>query len=129
MVLTAGLVVLGFGVREVVIQRRLHHEGLRVRGQVVGHRRETSGRANSGPVFYAVVEFADAHGARHTVPAKSSGVKGLPVGGAVPVRYLRDAPETARLDLPGRRFTEIASVLGTGTLFTAIGIWMLATGR
>ncbi|MGW2341637.1 hypothetical protein [Streptomyces sp. NPDC001661] len=95
MCLLAGLGVLGFGVREAVVQYRLQREGIRAGGLVVRHDRSDVGR-HGGPVHFAVVEFADTYGGRHTFQAGSSGVKGLPVGGA---------------------------------LFTAVGIWLLVTGR
>ncbi|MFF4102780.1 DUF3592 domain-containing protein [Streptomyces sp. NPDC001903] len=128
MSLLAGLTLLGFGTYEAVVQQRLRREGIRVRGLVVRH--HTDGpRIDGGPVYFAVVEFVDAQGSRHTFQAKSSGVKGFPVGGGVPVRYLPEAPQGARIDLRRRRIAEVASLLAGGTLFTAIGIWMLATGR
>ncbi|MFD5506502.1 DUF3592 domain-containing protein [Streptomyces sp. NPDC127051] len=128
MSLLAGLTLFGFGTYEATVQRRLQREGIRVRGLVVRH--HTDGpRADGGPVYFAVVEFVDAQGSRHTFQARSSGVKGLPVGGGVPVRYLPEAPQGARIDLRRRRIAEVASLLAGGILFTAIGIWMLATGR
>ncbi|MFI6376953.1 DUF3592 domain-containing protein [Streptomyces sp. NPDC050546] len=127
MSLLAGLTVLGFGTREAMFQHRLRREGIRVRGLVVRHRVESS--AKDGTFYFAVVEFVDAQGGRHTIESRSSGVKGLPVGGGVPVRYLPGGPEDARIDLTGRRIGEIGSLFAVGALFTAIGIWMLATGR
>lgn len=124
--LLAGLVLLGFDTHEVVIQQRLRRAGVRVRGVVVRHRRQTR---KDGTVYFAVVEFVDAQGGRHTFEGRSSGVKGLPVGGGVPVRYLPDAPKRARIDLTRRRIWDVAFPLALGTLFTAIGIWMLATHR
>lgn len=122
--LLAGLTVLGFGTREAMIQHRLQREGTRVRGVVVRHHVDYG---KDGPVHFAVVEFVDAQGSRHTFRAGSSGVKGLPVGGGVPVHYLPDAPKGARI---ARRWSrDVAFPLAVGTLFAAIGIWMLATGR
>ncbi|MFZ3598523.1 DUF3592 domain-containing protein [Streptomyces sp. BH104] len=128
MSLLAGLAVLGFGVRETVVQYRLQREGIRAGGLVVRHERSDTGR-HGGPVHFAVVEFVDTSGGRHTFQAGSSGVKGLPVGGGVPVRYLPDAPKSARIDLTGRRAGEVTALLGGGALFTAIGVWLLVTGR
>ncbi|MFI1964574.1 DUF3592 domain-containing protein [Streptomyces pathocidini] len=128
MSLLAGLTLLGFGTHEAMVQHRLQREGARVRGLVVRHHVEGSGM-DGGPVYFAVVEFVDAQGSRHTFQAGSSGVKGFPVGGGVPVRYLPEAPKSARIDLRGRRLGEVAARLVGGTLFLAIGIWMLATGR
>lgn len=128
MSLLAGLTVIGFGIHEAMVQHRLQREGIRVRGLVVRHHVEGS-EMDGGLVYFAVVEFVDAHGSRHTFQAGSSGVKGLPVGGGVPVRYLPEAPKSARIDLRGRRIAEVAARLAGGALFTALGIWMLATGR
>ncbi|MFD4868627.1 DUF3592 domain-containing protein [Streptomyces sp. NPDC058412] len=126
--LPAGLTLLGFGTYEAMVQHRLQREGIRVRGLVVRH--YTDGpRMDGPPVHFAVVEFDDAQGGRHTFQARSSGVKGLPVGGGVPVRYLPEAPQGARIDLLRRRIAEVALLLAGGILFTAIGIWTLATGR
>ncbi|MET8468727.1 DUF3592 domain-containing protein [Streptomyces sp. NPDC006422] len=126
--LVAGLAVFGCGVREAVLQSRLQREGARAAGVVVRHHRSTGGR-EGGPVFYAVVEYADARGARHTFQAGSSGVKNLPVGRDVPVRYLPDVPRTARIDLAGRRIGEVMALLAGGALFAGVGIWLLVTGR
>ncbi|MBB5120470.1 MULTISPECIES: DUF3592 domain-containing protein [Streptomyces] len=126
--LLAGLTCLGFGTHEAMVQHRLQREGIRVRGLVVRHHVEGS-EMDGGLVYFAVVEFVDAQGGRHTFQAGSSGVKGLPVGGEVPVRYLPQAPNSARIDLRRRRIGEVAARFAGGTLFTAIGIWMLATGR
>ncbi|MBF6049913.1 DUF3592 domain-containing protein [Streptomyces sp. NRRL B-1677] len=128
MLLLAGLALLGFGTYEVMVQHRLQREGIRVRGLVVRHHTDGS-RIDGGPVYFAVVEFVDARGSRHTFQARSSGVKGFPVGCGVPVRYFPEAPKDARIDLLRRRIAEVAALLAGGTLFTAIGIWMLATGR
>ncbi|MEV0119791.1 DUF3592 domain-containing protein [Streptomyces sp. NPDC050844] len=129
MSLLAGLALLGFGTREAVVQHRLQREGIRVRGLVVRHHYVEGSGVDGGPVYFAVVEFVDAQGSRHTFQAGSSGVKGFPVGGGVPVRYLPEAPNRARIDLRRRRIGEVAARLAGGSLFTAVGIWLLATGR
>ncbi|MGN5633522.1 DUF3592 domain-containing protein [Streptomyces sp. AC154] len=129
LVLLAGLTTLWFGTREAVLRHRLRRKGIRARGLVVRHDLRGAGKDGGPPSRTAVVEFVDARGSRHTLQAGSSGVKGLPVGGEVPVRYLHDVPERARIDLIGKRIVDVAFPLALGTLFTAIGIWMLATGR
>ncbi|WP_258017590.1 DUF3592 domain-containing protein [Streptomyces noursei] len=91
--------------------------------------RPRGSKNDGGLVYFAMVEFVDAQAGRHTFQAGSSGVKGLPVGQGVPVRYLPEAPKSARIDLRRRRVEEVAVRFAVGTLFTAIGIWMLATGR
>ncbi|WSU40208.1 DUF3592 domain-containing protein [Streptomyces sp. NBC_01089] len=125
--LLAGLTALGFGTHEAVVQYRLGREGIRVQGLVVRHRVNFG---KDGPVHFAIVEFVDVQGSRHTFQSGSSGVRGLPVGGGVPVRYLPgNAPKSARIDLARRRVKDVAFSLALGTLFSAIGIWMLASGR
>lgn len=124
--LLGGLGVLGFGINEAVIQHRLRRGGIRVRGLVVRHHVDYG---NSDPLYCPVVEFVDAQGIRHTFQDEASGVKRLPVGGGVPVRYLPDAPQRARIDLTGRLVGNVVFLLGGGTALTAIGIWLLATGR
>ncbi|MFI5609426.1 DUF3592 domain-containing protein [Amycolatopsis sp. NPDC051903] len=124
--LLAGLAVAGFGTHEAVIQHRLRREGIRVGGLVVRHRVDSG---KDGPVRFAMVEFVDAQGSRHTFQARSSGVKGLRVGGGVPVRYLPDDPKRARIDLTRRLTGDVAFPFAVGVLFSVIGIWLLATGR
>ncbi|MFJ8752345.1 DUF3592 domain-containing protein [Streptomyces sp. NPDC102441] len=100
MSLLTGLTMLGVGTHEAMSQYRLQREGIRVRGLVVRHREQFG---KDGPVHWAVIEFIDAQGSRHTFEGGSSGVKGLPIGGEVPVRYLPEVPKGARMDLNGRR--------------------------
>ncbi|MFE2375723.1 DUF3592 domain-containing protein [Streptomyces sp. NPDC059398] len=126
MVLVGGILGLGAGAHEAMIQHRLQREGIRVRGLVVRHHMESG---KDGPSYFAVVEFVDVQGSRHTFRSSSSGIRGLPVGGAVPVSYLPDAPAGARIALTGRRVWDVAFPLAIGALFTAIGIWLLATGH
>ncbi|MEV1085973.1 DUF3592 domain-containing protein [Streptomyces sp. NPDC050211] len=124
--LLIGLIVIGFGIRETALQRRLRREGIRTEGLVVRHRRH---RVQKGTVFFAVVNFVDAQGTSHEFEAKVSGVKGLPVGGQAPVVYLLGAPKTARLDQTQKRFESVALPLLAGIAFTTAAIWMLYTGR
>jgi hypothetical protein len=127
MLLLAGPVTIGFSIYEAAHHRRLLRAGVRAEGMVVRHRRQSS--AKGGTAYFAVVNFVDAQGIPHEFEANSSGVRGLPVGGRAPVVYLPGAPESARLDLSGRRLASILVPLGGGILFTAVGIWMLSTGR
>lgn len=129
MCLLAGLTVLAVGAREAVLQRRLQREGIRVRGLVVRHRLNSAGRDGGPPVRFAMVEFVDTRGSRHTFQSRSSGVKGLPVGAGVPVCYLHEAPKSARIDLARRRIGDTTALLAGGALFTSLGVWLLATGR
>lgn len=124
--LLGGLVTIGFGIYEAMVQHRLRREGISVRGLVVRH---SVDHTLDNPVYFAVVEFVDAQGIRHTFRARSSGVKGLPVGGGVPVRYLPDAPQHARIDLRWKRIELVVLPLAGGIAITAIVSWVLATGR
>lgn len=123
--LLGGLVTLGFGIHEAIVQHRLRREGIRVRGLVVRH---SVDHTHNNPAYFAVVEFFDAQGIRHTFRTSSSGVKGLPVGGEVPVRYSPDAPQRARIDQRRKRIEQVVVPLAGGTVITAIMIWVLATG-
>lgn len=124
--LLAGPASIGTGIHEVVRQRRFRREGVSAEGLVVRHH---SKRSQGGFVFYAVINFVDVQGSPHEFQAAGSGVKGLPVGGRAPVRYLPGAPKTARLDTSWQRFLGIVLPFGIGIAFTATGIWGLATGR
>ncbi|WP_329471300.1 DUF3592 domain-containing protein [Streptomyces sp. NBC_01723] len=128
LLLLAGLAVVGAGIHEAVLQRRLRRAGTRVDGLVVRHHRST-GTRGEGVTYTAVVEFTDAQGCSHQFQARTSGVKRLPVGGRAPVRYLPGAPSTARVDLTGKRVESVVLPLGAGGLFTAVAIWMLLGGR
>ncbi|MEU7487056.1 DUF3592 domain-containing protein [Streptomyces sp. NPDC042319] len=125
--LLMGPVVIGFGIREAALQRRLRHEGIRTEGLVVRHRRKSS--SEGGHTTFAVVNFVDAQGGPHEFQAQSSGVKGLPVGGQAPVLYLPGAPKTARLDISSKRVGHLVASSVGGIAFMAIAIWMLSTGR
>lgn len=116
-----GLLVIGFAVYEIALQRRLWREGIRVQGVVVRHvvRRSTSP--------HAVVGFVDADGEPHEHQSALSGTRKLPVGRQVPVIYLPGAPQKARIDISSRRWGEVAIPAVFGTVFTAFGIlWMVS---
>ncbi len=110
-----GLVVLGFGVREVLLQRRLQREGVRVRGAVVRHARRATSGTNRG-AQYAMVGFTRADGTSGEIKVTSSGTREWPVGREVPVVYLPGAPSTARLDLSSERrsIARVFVVVGLG---------------
>ncbi|MGW7572546.1 DUF3592 domain-containing protein [Streptomyces sp. NPDC054765] len=119
--------MIGFGIREAGHQRRLRREGIRTKGLVVRHHRRKS--SEGGTTSFAVINFVDAHGSPHAFQARASGVKGLPVGGSAPVRYLPGAPRSARLDLSPKRLVNFGFPVVAGIGFMAITIWMLSTGR
>ncbi|WP_428934470.1 DUF3592 domain-containing protein [Streptomyces sp. ACT015] len=111
----AGSFALYFAFRESRTQRHLKRDGTLVRGHVVRHRIDSAGR--DGTATFAVITFADAGGARHTFQAQASGVRHLPVGAEVPVRYLDRNPGVARIDLTGKKLANIAIPLLVGVLF------------
>lgn len=119
--LLAGVVAIGFSMYEGAHQRRLRREGIRTEGLVIRHRMESAPQGAS--VAFVVVNFVDAQGGSHEFQAKTSGVKGLPVGGRASVLYLPDDPETARLDLAWRRFGNVSVPLLSGIALTAVAIW------
>ncbi|MDJ1134440.1 DUF3592 domain-containing protein [Streptomyces iconiensis] len=123
--LLAGPVIIGIGIYEAAHHRRLRREGIGTEGLVVRYRSE---RRQGSISYFAVVNFADAQGSPHEFESRVSGVKGLPVGGRAPVRYLPGAPQSARLDLAPKRFWSVALPVGIGIAFTAAGIWGVSTG-
>ncbi|MFF3172658.1 DUF3592 domain-containing protein [Streptomyces sp. NPDC057900] len=118
----AGVIVLCCGVHEAYVQHGLRRDGMRVRGLVVSH--NVSSGPNGGGTF-PVVEFVDAQGRRHTFQSRSSGIRRLPVGGEVPVRYSPADPNVARIDLVGRRIFDVGILLLVGALFLTLGILMV----
>ncbi|MER8153645.1 DUF3592 domain-containing protein [Streptomyces sp. NPDC094472] len=125
--LLTGPVIIGIGIREAALQRRLLREGIRTDGLVVRHRITHS--VGKKPVYFAVVNFNDAQGNPHEFESNLSGVGGLPVSGRAPVLYLPGAPKSARLDLSSKRIGGIALVLAIGTVWTVLPIWLLSSGR
>ncbi|MFI6344224.1 DUF3592 domain-containing protein [Streptomyces sp. NPDC050560] len=121
-----GLLGFGASIREAVVQYRLQRDGVRVGGLVVRHHMRSG---KDGPTYFAVVEFVDSQGGRHTFQSLSSGVRGLPVGGGVPVRYSPASPEGARIDLTRRRVWDVAFPAAVGAVLAGAGIWVFATGR
>jgi hypothetical protein len=123
--LLAGPVIIGIGVRQAALQRRLLREGVRTDGVVVRHRTDN----DIGRATWAVVDFVDAEGNRHEFESDFSGVRGLPVSGRAPVLYFPGDPKSARLDLPSKRVGSIVLPLAIGIAWTVLPIWFLFGGR
>ncbi|MGQ4514144.1 DUF3592 domain-containing protein [Streptomyces sp. DW26H14] len=121
--LVAGSLGLYFGLHEALTQRRLARRGTRVGGLVVRHDRDHPGQGRS--VSFAVVEFVDTRGVRHRFQSSSSGVRRLPVGGEVPVRYSPDDPNVARIDLAGRKILNVVFPLLGGAVLLSFGVLIL----
>ncbi|MFJ4440337.1 DUF3592 domain-containing protein [Streptomyces sp. NPDC088923] len=109
--LVASFIPILFAFREVRVQRHLKHHGTHARGRVVSH------NAAHDTVF-AIIGFTDAYGTRYTFQSQSSGVRKLPLGREVPVRYEAHNPNIARIDLPGRKIVNIG-------IPALIGAWLL----
>ncbi|MGP3972734.1 DUF3592 domain-containing protein [Streptomyces sp. 8N114] len=125
--LLAGPVIIGIGIREAALQRRLLREGIRTDGLVVRHRIKQS--LGKKPAYFAVVNFVDAQGNQHEFECNVSGVKGLPVSSRAPVLYLSGAPKSARLDLSSKRIGGTVLVFTIGIVWTALPIWLLSNGH
>ncbi|MYQ76050.1 MULTISPECIES: DUF3592 domain-containing protein [unclassified Streptomyces] len=106
----AGSFALYFAFREARAQRHLKRNGTLATGRVVRHRIDSAGRDSTAT-------FADAGGTRHTFQAQASGVRRLPVGADVPVRYLAHNPSVARVSLTGKKLANIGIPLLVGVLF------------
>ncbi|WP_329028271.1 MULTISPECIES: DUF3592 domain-containing protein [unclassified Streptomyces] len=111
----AGSFAVYFAYRETRVQRDLKRHGTLARGRVVRHHVDSAGRGTTAA--FAVIEFADTEGVLHTFQAQASGVKRLPVGNEVPVRYRADYPTIARIDLAGKKRANILIPLLVGALF------------
>ena len=125
--LLAGPVIIGIGIREAALQRRLLREGIRTDGVVVRHRATHS--VGNKPVYFAVLNFVDETGSGHEFESKLSGVKGPSVNSRAPVLYLPGRPKSARLDLSSKRIGGAVLVFGIGIVWTAAPIWLLFGGR
>lgn len=89
----AGLLCLWALVREQRLQGELRRRGVHAEGLVVGQER----MASDDP-WTPVIEFTDLRGERITFTARATGTGlGLDVGSHVPVAYLPEQPETARV--------------------------------
>jgi hypothetical protein len=125
LVLLVGLFVLVLAIREVVHQHRLKRAGILVQGTVVHHRVSYS---KEGATYFAIVEFLDQQGVRHSFQAGSSGVKRLPIGSAVPVRYLPGPQPAARI-FTSKRIGDVVGLSLGALVFSGAGILMLVQGR
>lgn len=116
-----GFALLTFGIREVLVQRQLWRDGIRVWGTVVRHNSQGGGQAVT-----AVVGFTDADGRWGEVESSSTGGK-WPVGHRVPVVRFDG---TARVDLGAERWLRSFALWFAGALFVLvpIAILILRTG-
>ncbi|GAA3164953.1 MULTISPECIES: DUF3592 domain-containing protein [Streptomyces] len=126
--LLAGLVLIGFLIRETVNQSRLRRRGIHVEGWVVRHDVRSGGRGG-GEVSTLVAGFVDAQGRAHEFSAHMSGVRGYPVGGRIPVWYVPGSPKTARIDDSKHRVGNILGPLMGSIVFVGAAVLMIAKGQ
>ncbi|MFF7748644.1 DUF3592 domain-containing protein [Streptomyces sp. NPDC007971] len=90
-----GLLVLGAAVREAVIVRRLHRDGIRTQGLVV---RQKAPADSDSTYWVPVIAFVDQQGHRVEFSPTVEGTRmGLATGVEVPVVYDRRNPQSARV--------------------------------
>lgn len=109
-----GFALLTFGVREVLVQRQLRRDGIRVWGTVVRH------NSAGGQVVTAVVSFTDADGRWDEVESPTGG--DWPVGRRVPVVRLDGM---AQIDLGAQRRLRSFALWFAGALFVLVPIAIL----
>lgn len=103
-------------------------------GQVVEYDTEVSesrsnGRTKRTTMYRAIFEFRDLSGTTHQVKAgSSSSSKGYAVGAKVPVRFMPDNPDDARIDSFMENWFAPLLLGGLGIVFFGIGIGSFAAG-
>ncbi|MFF2520215.1 DUF3592 domain-containing protein [Streptomyces sp. NPDC058086] len=117
----AGLLCVGGGVREVRLQARLRRYGVHAEGVVMDQE-----QAPSDDFSTPVIEFADQQGrpVRFRPAATGTGL-GLDLGAHVPVVYLPEQPESARVSTRKHRRSRVVGLFTGGVLF--LGAAVLAT--
>ncbi|MGW0212153.1 DUF3592 domain-containing protein [Streptomyces sp. NPDC003233] len=117
----AGLLCLWGGVREVRLQSRLHRSGVHAEGVVVDQE-----QAPSDDFLTPVIEFTDRQSrpVRFRPAATGTGL-GLDLGAHVPVVYLPEQPESARVFTRKHRRSRIVGLFTGCVLF--LGAAVLAT--
>ena len=122
MLCLGGLFCLGFGVREVRGQARLRRIGVHGEGVVVRHDVRAS---EGGRTYTPVVAFTDERGTHREIRGRVSGTRRpAAVGTRVPVVYLPDRPQAARLDTRGERLGSVGICFGMGLVFIAVAVFL-----
>ncbi|MFF4403311.1 DUF3592 domain-containing protein [Streptomyces sp. NPDC001262] len=119
----AGLLCLWGGVREVRLQARLRRHGVHTEGVVVDQK-----QAPSDDFLTPVIEFTDRQGrpVRFRPAATGTGL-GLDLGAHVPVAYLPEQPEGARVFTRKHRWSRIIGLLAGGVLFLGAAVLAMLT--
>lgn len=109
----AGWACLWAGVRECRLQGRLRRYGVHAEGVVVDRQ-----RLSSDDPWAPVIEFADRQGRRTRFQPRATGAGlELDVGAHVPVVYLPERPDTARVFTRRHRVVPIVSLSIGGIVF------------
>ncbi|MET8446098.1 DUF3592 domain-containing protein [Streptomyces sp. NPDC005209] len=121
-----GIVLLGCAARDAVVVRRLRRDGIRTRGVVVDNVRVND---SDGPSWAPVIAFHDHLGHRVEFTTKIRGIgMGLPTGREVPVVYLGQNPQTARVAMWRHLVGPTVGMLFGATLFLGCGVLIAAMG-
>lgn len=121
------VLLLGVGVRDGVLVRRLRRRGIRAWGVVVDNVRVD--RSDSGPQWVPVIAFADRHGHRVEFSPRMRGTgMGLATGRQVPVVCLPHDPRTARVLTLRHMAGPVVFVLLAGLVFLGAAVLIALTG-
>ncbi|MFJ9867485.1 DUF3592 domain-containing protein [Streptomyces sp. NPDC101165] len=118
----AGLLCLWGGVREVRLQARLRRFGVHAEGAVVDQE-----QAPSDDYLTPVIEFTDRQGRPvRFLPVATGTRMGLALRTHVPVVYLPEQPESARVFARKHRRSHVGLFAG-GVLFLGTAVWVVLT--
>lgn len=120
---TVSVLLLGVALRDAVLVRRLRRQGIRTRGLVVDNVR--TGDRGSGPEWAPVIAFVDQRGYRVEFTPRMRGTgMGLATGREVPVVYLADDPQAARV-LMGRHMSgPVLFLFLGGAAFLSVAVFI-----
>ncbi|MFE0256190.1 DUF3592 domain-containing protein [Streptomyces sp. NPDC059010] len=113
-----GLVSLGAGAREARLQMRLGRSGVHAEGVVVDQEHERGDDCST-----PVIEFTDRQG---RPVARGLGM-GMDLGTHVPVVYLPERPQSARVFTRKHRLSPIVGLLAGAMIFLGVAVGVLLT--
>ena len=117
----AAVLLFGVGLRDFLVMRRLRRHGISTWGVVVDNVRVRS--HDSGPSWAPVIAFTDQRGYRveFTTQMRGSGM-GLATGRQVPVVYMADNPQVARVSMWRHTVGPVLFVLLGGLAFLGVAV-------